>query len=76
MIQEIRDTLDNLETIAPGYDKADGYEISGVVWFQGWNDSLWGEFVREYESNLVNLIQDVRKDLDDPQLPFGKSHVE
>jgi alpha-galactosidase len=43
-------------------------ELAGFVWFQGWNDQYGGE--HEYAANMQHFIQDVRKDLNAPQLPF------
>jgi len=28
---------------SPNYDKSRGYELTGLVWFQGWNDMVDGE---------------------------------
>jgi len=70
MIAEIREALDHLKTDFPAYDEA-GYELAGCVWYQGWNDGVDPiNAVPEYEQNLVNLIQDVRQELDAPHLPF------
>jgi len=43
-------------------------ELVGFVWFQGWNDQYGGQ--DEYAANLKCFIQDLRKDLGAPQLPF------
>ncbi len=42
-------------------------ELTGFVWFQGWNDQYGAQ--DDYESNLKHLIHDVRKDLNAPKLP-------
>ncbi len=69
MIADIRKGLENLKTDFPGYDGG-GYELTGFVWYQGWNDGVDPKkAVPEYELNLVNLIKDVRKDLNVPKLP-------
>lgn len=69
MIAEIREALANLKTDFPGYDGG-GYELAGFVWYQGWNDGCEPKTaVPEYETNLVNLIHDVRRELNVPQLP-------
>jgi len=68
MIAQIREALANLKTDFPGYD-GKGYELAGFVWWHGWNDFCDAKLVPEYESNLVNLIHDVRKDLKSPKLP-------
>ena len=44
-------------------------EIAGFVWFQGWNDMYGKVGPGEYEENLVNLIMDVRKEFNLPNLP-------
>jgi alpha-galactosidase len=69
MIDIVRDCLKNLQQHFPDYDGS-GYELAGFVWFQGWNDLINTGRVTEYESNLVHLIKDVRRDLDAPNLPF------
>lgn len=68
MIRIVKDCLANLGKEFPAYD-GKGYELAGFVWFQGWNDLINKDRVAEYESNLVNLIQDVRRDLEAPKLP-------
>ncbi|MBV8879305.1 MAG: hypothetical protein JO332_05050 [Planctomycetaceae bacterium] len=69
MLEIVRDCLANLGKHFP---EAEGkaYELAGFVWFQGWNDLINAQRVAEYQSNLVNLIKDVRKDLGVPALPF------
>ena len=69
MIEEVREGLDNIKTDFPEL-KGRGYNIAGFVWFQGWNDAFGPEEAKsEYEQNLVNLIQDVRKEFGRPDLP-------
>ncbi|WP_435011649.1 sialate O-acetylesterase [Tundrisphaera lichenicola] len=69
MLTEIRESLANLSTDFPTYD-AGGYELAGLVWYQGWNDGVDPKgAIPEYEQNLVNFIKDVRKDLNAPNLP-------
>lgn len=70
MMQEIRETLDQIEKyVTPGASE-NGYELSGFVWFQGFNDIINAEFSAEYEQNLINFIEDVRNDLGVDDLPF------
>ncbi len=69
MLDEVQQGLQQLGTDFP---ELQGFKprIAGFVWFQGWNDAFGPEEAREeYESNLVHLIQDVRKALDRPDLP-------
>ncbi|MFN7021651.1 MAG: sialate O-acetylesterase [Phycisphaerales bacterium] len=69
MIEQIREALANIKRDFP-QSKAEGYELAGLVWYQGWNDGCDTKHaVPEYERNLVNLIRDVRKDLGVPNLP-------
>src|SRR3954470_5443463 len=69
MIADVRKGLDSLKTDFPGYNDR-GYELAGFVWYHGWNDGVDPKkAVPEYEQNLVNLINDVRKDLGAPKLP-------
>ena len=69
MLSEIRTALANLGTDFPTYQGA-GYELAGFVWYHGWNDGVDPQrAVPAYETNLVNLIQDVRRDLGVPKLP-------
>ncbi len=69
MIQKVKDVTQNLGTEFPDLSAQD-FEISGFAWFQGWNDGASDAFLKEYESNLYHLVNDVRKDLNKPQLPF------
>ena len=68
MEEGVRKTLDNIEEVVPGY-QGQGYEIAGFVWFQGHKDSFSEESIVEYEQNLVHLINDVRTEFEEPQLP-------
>lgn len=68
MMEEITKTLGNLKTEFPQY-QGQGYEITGFVWFQGWNDMINPTYTAEYADNLEHLIRDVRKDLKSPNLP-------
>jgi len=68
MVEGVRKTLDNIENIVPGY-KGQGYEIAGFAWWQGHKDGGAQELIAEYESNLVNLIKDVRAEFKVPKLP-------
>ncbi len=69
MLAEVQAALANLKADFPRY-KGQGYKLAGFVWYQGWNDGVDPKkAVAEYEQNLVNLIKDVRKDLNAPSLP-------
>ena len=66
MVKGVRETLDKIDKVVPGY-KGQGYEIAGFGWFQGHKDS--GSTKEEYEKNLVNLINDLRKEFKVPKMP-------
>lgn len=68
MISTVNDVTQNLETEFPNIGLND-FEISGFVWFQGWNDGESDDFLNEYESNLYHLVNDVRDDFNRPDLP-------
>jgi alpha-galactosidase len=68
MIEGVSKTLNNIAKVVPGY-KGQGYEIAGFVWFQGHKDSFSEVLIEEYEKNLSNLINDVRKEFKLPKLP-------
>lgn len=67
MLAEVKNVQENYEELFPEL-KGKKLEIAGFVWFQGWNDQYGAE--GEYESNMKHFIQDVRKDLNSPKLPF------
>lgn len=70
MLADIREALENLKTDFPAYDGA-GYELAGLVWYQGWNDGVSPKTaIPEYEANLVHFIKDVRAELKTPNLPI------
>jgi len=68
MIEGVRKTLDDIESIVPSY-KGLGYEIAGFAWWQGHKDSFSEQLIAEYEQNLVNLINDVRAEFEVPKMP-------
>ncbi|MDG2200959.1 MAG: sialate O-acetylesterase [Phycisphaerales bacterium] len=79
MITEIKDCLDRLDEIVPGYE-GQGYELEGMAWFQGWNDYCqWRARIDEqpvgqgiidaYPATLAAMFTDLRRDLDAPDLP-------
>ena len=68
MVEGVGKTLDQIAKIVPGY-KGQGYEIAGFAWWQGHKDSFTPGLIDEYEKNLVNLINDVRKEFKAPKMP-------
>jgi alpha-galactosidase len=67
MMAEVKDVMDNYATLFPAL-KGKKLELAGFVWFQGWNDQYGAQ--DEYASNMKHFIEDVRKDLHAPKLPF------
>jgi alpha-galactosidase len=65
MVKGVRQTLENIDKVVPGY-AGQGYEIAGFGWFQGHKDS--GSTKEAYEKNLVNLINDLRKEFKAPKM--------
>ena len=74
MLAEVKETFDNYETMFPEL-KGRKLEVAGFFWFQGFNDQFGdpkdpASPPSEYASNMKHFIQDVRKDLGAPNLPF------
>ncbi|MCP3917376.1 MAG: sialate O-acetylesterase [bacterium] len=69
MLREVRESLANLKERFPKY-RGQGYELTGFVWFQGWNDQFNDDWSGGYETHLAHLIRDVRKDLEAPGMNF------
>lgn len=68
MIRYVHKTLANLKNHYPAYDEKSGYEISGFVWFQGYNDMFDVTGRQQYGANLVHLIKDIRKEFKAPEM--------
>ncbi len=69
MIECVHSVLNDFKKRFPAYDEKAGYEISGFVWFQGYNDLVGGaQCISEYSKNLVCLIKDVRKEFKAPDM--------
>lgn len=67
MGETVRETIEHFPDIVPGYAKEQGYELVGFFWNQGLSDATPGA-AGEYEDNLVNLINDLRKELEAPDM--------
>ena len=79
MLEHVRKVLADPKRVVPGYDPAQGYELAGFVWLQGWNDMVDGHVYPAhgklgqfdvYSELLAQFIRDVRKDLGAPKMPF------
>jgi alpha-galactosidase len=79
MIEHVKRVLADLKRVVPDYDPAQGYELAGFAWFQGWNDMVDGSTYPQrdkpggydaYSVAMAHFIRDVRRDLNAPKLPF------
>jgi hypothetical protein len=79
MLEHVNKVLKDIKRVYPDYNAKEGYELSGFVWFQGWNDMVDGSTYQgrgqpgsydAYSEVLAHFIRDVRKDLKAPKLPF------
>lgn len=68
MLEETRKVLGDIKKYFPDYDASRGYELVGLVWFQGWNDGV-GRGNPDYTEQMAHLIRDLRRDLKRPDLP-------
>lgn len=67
MLTETHEVLDDIGRFFEGY-AGQGYELAGLVWFQGWNDHI-GQGNPDYTEQLSQFIRDVRAEFDAPRLP-------
>jgi len=82
MIDHVKFVLGDIKRVYPGYDPDAGYELGGLVWFQGFNDMVGRNVYplvdadspaprfANYTKWFGNFVRDVRKDLSAPTLPF------
>ena len=79
MVEHVKKVLADIKRVVPDYDAAQGYELAGFVWFQGWNDMVdSGTYPNRdrpggydaYSDAMAHFIRDVRKELNAPKLPF------
>lgn len=82
MVEHVRRVLADPKRVCPAYDPAQGYEIAGFVWLQGWNDMVdrgvypelpkgsAGNRFANYSEWMAQFIRDVRKDFKAPKMPF------
>ena len=79
MIEDVKKVLADPAKVCPAYNKTEGYELAGFVWFQGFNDLVASEVYPDrnkpggydlYSELLCHFIRDVRNDLNAPKLPF------
>jgi hypothetical protein len=66
-VRNAKTVLENLEEYYPG---AKEYEVAGFFWWQGDKDRYNAAHAGRYEQNLVQLIQQLRKEFDAPNAKF------
>lgn len=69
MMVEYHEAITSVAKAFPQFAKHQP-QLSGFVWFQGWNDMCDAKATASYAANLVHLIHDVRRDLKAPKLPI------
>jgi hypothetical protein len=79
MVNHVKTVLADIKRVCPAYDPQQGYELSGFIWLQGWNDLVdSGVYPNRsrpggydaYSEAMAHFIRDVRNDLHAPQMPF------
>ncbi len=79
MVEHVKKVLADPKRVVPDYDAAQGYEIAGFAWLQGWNDLVDGDVYPQrnkpggyaaYSEVMAHFIRDVRKDVNAPKMPF------
>jgi hypothetical protein len=82
MVEHVKKVLADPNRVCPAYDAAQGFELAGFVWLQGWNDMVdrgvypelpkgsTGNRFNKYSEWMAAFIRDVRKDFNAPKMPF------
>ncbi|MDH3583214.1 MAG: sialate O-acetylesterase [Phycisphaerae bacterium] len=69
MMAEVKRVLSEKDSLFPAL-RGSKPEIAGFFWFQGFNDQFGDQAPGAYEANMKHFINDVRKDLKAPKMPF------
>jgi hypothetical protein len=69
MLKRTFDLIRNIKDVYPRYAGQD-FEIAGIIWFQGENDSLHLGNFPFYQDLFIDFINDVRRDFGVPDLPI------
>jgi hypothetical protein len=54
----------------------DSIIIKGMLWMQGESDAMNTSMANNYEKNLKNLIEDIRKEVAVPDMPFIAANID
>ncbi|MCB9778572.1 MAG: hypothetical protein H6742_08430 [Alphaproteobacteria bacterium] len=69
-----------MDTVDAARDALDAagieYRIAGFVWMQGESDAIDADTAAAYQVNLQHLVERVRSDLRDPELPFVLGRID
>lgn len=68
MINGTREILKNLPHYFPELADRTDFDFAGFGWFLGWNDGCGDASTAEYETNMVNMIKDVRREFGNPKM--------
>ncbi|MFL2862363.1 MAG: sialate O-acetylesterase [Pirellulales bacterium] len=69
VIEKTKEILNIADQLFPEL-KGKTFELTGLGWHQGWNDRINQSFNDAYEKNMIKFIEDVRRDIEKPNLPF------
>lgn len=58
----VNDVRENLSVYVPGAPDADNVEVSGILWWQGWNDAFYDEMNKDYQANLIVFVLDLMQE--------------
>jgi len=79
MVEHVKRVVGDIKRVVPECDAAQGYEIAGFAWLQGWNDLVDGDVYPQrqkpggyaaYSEVMAHFIRDVRKEFNAPKMPF------
>lgn len=77
-VDHVKSVLADIQQVYPDYEPEQGYQLSGLVWFQGWNDMVASDIYpnrdqaggyADYTKLLRHFIRDMRNDLSVAKLP-------
>ncbi len=74
LVNGVKKTFADMDRYFPGYD-GQPVELGGLFWFHGIADASSGRMAPQYAKHLPNLIADLRRELDAPDLPVVVSAI-
>lgn len=70
-VKELKNALTSLKS-----STTDTIIISGMLWMQGESDAMNASMANNYEKNLKNLIEDIRKEVGVADMPFIAANID